>query len=75
MLLMGIGKTKILNLGRMKMKILLQLIKKVQKRKKNSLMKIKIQKLKVKLTRLKMNRKVSMLKWKKIKNLIYNSLE
>lgn len=75
MLLMGIGKTKILSLGRMKMKILLQLIKKVQKRKKNSLMKIKIQKLKVKLTRLKMNRKVSMLKWKKIKNLIYNSLE
>ena len=75
MLLMGIGKIKILSLGRMKMKILLQLIKKVQKRKKNSLMKIKIQKLKVKLTRLKMNRKVSMLKWKKIKNLIYNSLE
>ena len=75
MLLMGIGKTKILSLGRMKMKILLQLIKKVQKRKKNSLMKIKIQKLKVKLTRLKMNRKVSMLKWKKIKNLTFNSLE
>ena len=75
MLLMGIGKTKILNLGRMKMKILLQLIKKVQKRKKNSLMKIKIQKLKVKLTRLKMNRKVNMLKWKKIKNLTFNSLE
>lgn len=75
MLLMGIGKIKILNLGRMKMKILLQLIKKVQKRKKNSLMKIKIQKLKVKLTRLKMNRKVNMLKWKKIKNLTFNSLE
>lgn len=75
MLLMGIGKTKILSLGRMKMKILLQLIKKVQKRKKNSLMKIKIQKLKVKLTRLKMNRKVNMLKWKKIKNLTFNSLE
>ncbi len=75
MLLMGIGKIKILSLGRMKMKILLQLIKKVQKRKKNSLMKIKIQKLKVKLTRLKMNRKVNMLKWKKIKNLTFNSLE
>jgi hypothetical protein len=75
MLLMGIGKIKILSLLRMKMKILLQLIKKVQKRKKNSLMKIKIQKLKVKLTRLKMNRKVNMLKWKKIKNLTFNSLE
>jgi hypothetical protein len=75
MLLMGIGKIKILSLVRMKMKILLQLIKKVQKRKKNSLMKIKIQKLKVKLTRLKMNRKVNMLKWKKIKNLTFNSLE
>lgn len=50
-----------------------QLMKKAKKRKKNHLMKIKFQKLKVKVIQIKMNKKVNMKKWKKIKNHIFNN--